>query len=232
MRWLIAVAVLLGITAGFLFPERGAAHRTGQLFDTWYLISAGSTGQVVPFNCSWHTNCLVERSGIGLDFGPVDVLSAIEFRGVFKRSGPAAYDLHTHQYSVADQPDRCHEFATDVHENHIEYSHGLHLPRWGMHYVHGRIRSGLPYAFSIYHTSQTWGYYNSFFVGTMVPEDPSYCSWSGPHVHDLMLMGPYPVGLSGYEARGDMFRIQDEGTYYQNNAHWTRRLQWGEGAQQ
>jgi hypothetical protein len=230
MRWLLSLAIASGIAAGLVFPlpERGGANVTGRLYDAWYNISAGPSGQLAGFWCSWHTNCLVDRSGHALDF--THGSNRVEFRGGFKRSGPADFSLHTHQYGMPSSA--CHhEFRVDVHENHIEYSHGQHVPRWGMWYYHSVIRPG-PGAFSIYHVSTGFGYYNSFYVGDMVWEDPTICSTTGTHVHDLMVMGPYPIGLPGYEPRADMFRVIDEGTSYQNNIHWTRHVQWGEGGQQ
>jgi hypothetical protein len=162
----------------------------------------------------------------------------VNFRGGFKRSGPAGYHLHIHTYKIVEfHPDKCEEFATDLHENHLESSHGIHIPRWGMHYFHAHMLSGVEGPYSIYSVPTGYGFYNTRHVGIGVTADAgAFCTFNGtyPHVHDELWVGPCPYGLPGYERRGLdppplFFAV---GQTYQNNAHWTRHMQWGEGGQQ
>jgi len=97
-----------------------------------------------------------------------------------------------------------------------------------MHYKHGIIAAENYHGYSIYVNSASYGYYNSFYVGNMV-DDTNYCAWTGYHVHDELWLGPYPVGLPGYDKRLNFLVV---GQPYQNNAHWTRYTAWGEGGYQ
>lgn len=215
--------------AGFAFPTGSKASTTGKLFQAWYDISSGSTGQLVKFLCDWHTGACDSLPGPALDWDQSDTTTNVYFRGAFKRSAPSGYTLHTNQYTVPNPV--CHEFAVDLHENHLEYVHGDSRPRWGMHYKHAVVDGNGWHGYAIYTTSTSYGTYNSFQVGHMVPEDPAVCPWQGPrlHVHDELWLGPYPVGLPGYDKRLGFFVV---GTSYQNNIHWTRYTEWGEGGYQ
>ena len=234
VRWLVLVTALTGTALGLGWPYGTEGNVTGRIFEVWYNIPSGSSGQSPVLNQNWHGGYCPTPPGdlCALDWAPTDSARRIEFRGAFKLSGSADYALHTHQNpSVVNHPDYCDEFTVDLHENHLEFNHGHgnNAPRWGIHYLHGHLLSGLPYAFSIYSVPSGFGYYNSFHVGTIMNTSDAgrFCIWTGPHVHDEMWLGPPPAGLLGYNKRQGFFQV---GTPYQHNVHWTRYSAWGEGA--
>jgi hypothetical protein len=235
MRWIILIAALVGTATGLAWPSGTQGGTTGKLFDAWYNIPSGSSGQGPAFLQNWHGGyCPPSGNACALDWGATDAARRIEFRGGFKRTSPSGITAHTHQYTVKPpgDPIYCDEFAVDVHEDHLEFIHGDHTPRWGVHYFHGHLKSGLPNQFWINTVPTGWGAYNSFHVGTIMntsDHSPPTCFWSGVNVHDEVWVGPCPQGLPGYEYRLGFFQV---GQPYQNNAHWTRHMQWGEGGYQ
>jgi len=229
VRWLIFAAAFLGVIAGLAFPSEGKAGPTGLLFQAWYHISSGTQGQSVKFLCDWHAGGCDSVPGDALDWDRSDSTADVYFRGAFKRSGASGFTLHLNQYTYPNPV--CHEIVADVHENHLANVHGDHTPRWGMHFTHAQRDSPTQHYPSIYTTSGTWGFANYFKIGYMVAENPAICPWVGPrlHVHDHLWLGPYPVGLPGYDKRLGFFMV---GQFYQNNIHWTRYTEWGEGGYQ
>lgn len=231
MRWLVLAAALIGTAIGLAWPSETRGGTTGQLFDAWYAIPSGSSGQSSVLVGNWHGGyCPPSGDACALDWGPTDTVRRIEFRGAFKRSGPSDYSLHTHQYPIhVDDPKYCDDFAADVYENHLEFVHGDHSPRWGIHFLHGHALASLPYAFNILTTSTGYGSYNSFYLGNMMDTSDAgvFCDWHFIHVHDELWLGQTcpGAGLPGYDKRGDL----QQGTAYQNSTTWTRHTQWGEG---
>jgi|GEM_PF-3258546 len=234
MRWLIAVAVFLGVIAGLAFPTGSPASHAG-LYSVWITPPTGLQFRQVPLSCGWHGVCESPwYTGPGLDWPPHASTQWSYFRGGFKRSGLSYATnnlLKKHVYFVDYGSNECDIVASDLWENLVGWP-----PRFGMHYYHVQAEGIIPWFEKIWVDGTVDGYFKSYVVS--YPIDDTGCAGTGLHTHDEAVLGPPPNGLPGYNSRpevptasechsGNCFLDGQSGPPH--NWEWMRYFEWSGG---
>jgi len=229
MRWLIVLAVFLGVIAGLAFPTGSPASHAG-LYSVWITPPTGNQHQVVQLNCGWHTLACDSpyENGPALDWDTPDNTVWAYFRGGFKRTGigaPTSILLKRHTYPIQTGSQVCDIAAADLWENLVGWP-----PRFGMHYYHVAATM-IPWYQNILVDGTVDGAYGSYTVAPAINDSGSSCSWTGLHVHDEAVLGPPPNGLPGYNKRnvptGDYCPPAPCNSYW--NWEWMRYFEWSGG---
>lgn len=228
MRFLAALAVVLGVSIGVGWPNGTSGHQTGYQIIVQMTPPTKSSGSSPTLTCGWHTACVSPwSSGVGLDWDDDDdgYGNSWYFRGVMVTTNSAGGAVFKGTPLVNQTGSEvCERMTVWV----TEFHHGT--LRAAPMYTHVNITSAS--AFTV--PGSVLGTYYSKKVGETIDDHGDSCDFFGSHVHewDITVNSP-PTTTSRNTTKYPSASTCHTtcGTHRNDLASsWTRKFTWNEGA--
>jgi len=226
VRWLIAVAAVVGFVLGAGLPSLTEGAPTGRTIIAQMTPPTLASGQQANLNCGWHTACVSPWStGIALDWedGGTGYGNPWFFRGFFAVDSSSSYIVaRGAPLTVQEGSNKC-----DIQTV------------WIIEQFNGVLRAAPTYQ-HVSRTTSTQFYILGSLFGTYVNRqigatvsDFGGCDFTGSHVHEYhsVISGPTTISrnTSKYPTASTCHNLACGLFTNSSLNNWTRKFTWPEG---